>query len=202
MCHSHRLFRRLILAFTAVFILLPPAAWSGEKLMRIPIKSPRVFEQLRRPGIEILAVGKNRIIDALVDDRQIDYVFSLGYPVSAVPIDDISLAPAALDANLGMYHTYAEMESVMTDWEANYPDICDMFTIGTSIEGRNIYCIKISDNVSVDEPDEAEVLFMGNHHAREIMSVDIPLRFAGYLLANYGVDPTITSYIDTRASLP
>jgi hypothetical protein len=198
MNHSHNAFRRFALAIAAVFILLPAAASAGQKLMRIPIKSPRVFEQLQRPGIEILAVNKDRIIDAVVDDRQVDYVFSLGYPVSAMPIDDIPLAPAALDANLGMYHTYAEMESVITDWESNYPALCDVFVVGTSIEGRNIYGIKISDNVAVDELDETEVLFMGCHHARELMSVDIPLRFAGYLLDNYGVDPTITSHVDTR----
>jgi hypothetical protein len=179
-------------------MLVPAAAAAGRKLMRIPIKNRLVFEQLRRPGIEILAVNKDGIIDALVDDKQVDYVFSLGYPVSAVSIDDISLAPAALDANLGMYHTYAEMESVITAWESNYPAICDVFTVGSSIEGRSIYGIKISDNVSVDELDEAEVLFMGNHHARELMSVDVPLRFGEYLLVNYGIDPTITSRVDTR----
>jgi len=125
---------RFALVVAAVCFLAPATAAAGQQLMRIPIKSPRVFEQLRRPGIEILAVNKDRIIDAIVDDRQVDYVFSLGYPVSAMPIDDISLAPAALDANLGLYHTYAEMESVITEWETNYPAVCDVFTIGSSHE--------------------------------------------------------------------
>jgi hypothetical protein len=189
---------QFVLFAAAVSILLPAGAGAGQKLMRIPIKSRRVFEQLRRPGIEILAVNKDGIIDALVDDKAVDYVFSLGYPVSASPIDDVMRAPAQLDADLGMFHTYAEMESVMTAWESDFPAICDMFSIGLTVEGRSIYAVKISDNVSVDETGEAEVLFMGCHHAREIMSVDIPLRFAGYLLDNYGVDPTITDYINTR----
>jgi hypothetical protein len=189
---------QFVLLVTAVSFLLPATAMAGQKLMRIPIKSPAVFEQLRRPGIEILAVGKDRIIDAMVDDDQVDYVFSLGYPVSAVPIEDVLRAPAALDADLGMYHTFAEMESLITTWASDFPAICDLFTIGMSVESRPIYGIKISDNVSVDELDETEVLFMGNHHARELMSVDIPLRFAEHLLVNYGIDPTITNYINTR----
>jgi hypothetical protein len=187
-----------VLFVIAVSLLLPATAGAGRKLMRIPVKNRAVFEQLRRPGIEILAVNKDGIIDAMVDDKQVDYVFSLGYPVSAAPIDDVMRAPAELDANLGMYHTFAEMESLITTWESDFPAICDLFTIGSSVESRPIYGIKISDNVTVDETGEAEVLFMGNHHARELMSVDIPLRFAQYLLDNYGVDPTITSYIDTR----
>ncbi|MFQ5511741.1 MAG: M14 family zinc carboxypeptidase [Candidatus Krumholzibacteriia bacterium] len=77
------------------------------------------------------------------------------------------------------------------------PTLAARETIGQSIEGRNIYALKISDNVSIDEA-EPEVLYMGNHHARELMSVDIPLRFAVYLLINYGTDAAVTNMVDNR----
>ena len=191
-------FCRLLLAAAVVSLLVPAAASAGRRLVRIPAKGPVVFEQLNRPGIEILAVDKYGIIDAVVDDKLVDYVFSLGYPVSSSPIDDVARAASELDSDLGMYHTFAEMESVLTAWEATWPAICDVFTIGSSVEGRPIYAIKISDNVATDETGEAEVLFIGNHHARELMSVDIPLRFAGYLLENYTIDATVASYVDNR----
>ena len=191
-------FCRLLVAAAVISLLVPAVASAGRRLVRIPAKGPVVFEQLNRRGIEILAVDKYGMIDAMVDDKLVDYVFSLGYPVSSSPLDDIARSAAELDADLGMYHTFAEMESVLTAWEAAWPAICDVFTIGTSVEGRPIYAIKISDNVATDETGEAEVLFIGNHHARELMAVDIPLRFAGYLLENYTIDATIASYIDTR----
>ncbi|HLQ37555.1 MAG TPA: M14 family metallopeptidase, partial [Planctomycetota bacterium] len=62
---------------------------------------------------------------------------------------------------------------------------------------RNVTAIKISDNVGTDE-NEPEVLYMGDHHARELMSVEIPLMFAQYLLQHYGTDPVVTNYVNTR----
>jgi hypothetical protein len=189
----------MLLAVTAVFLFASNGARAGRTLIRIPAKGPIVFEQLRRPGIEILAVDKHGIIDAMVDDKQVDYVRSLGYPISVVPAAMLAPGAAAeLDANLGMYHTFAEMESLITTWEGDYPGICDVSTIGYSVENRPIYAIKISDDVSVADPGEPDVLYMGNHHARELMSVEIPLRFAQYLLVNYAGDPTVASYVDTR----
>jgi hypothetical protein len=189
---------RLARVLVVALLLAPTLVWAGRSLVRVPLKGTHVFERLQRQGAEILAVGKDGMIDALVDDEHLDDVLSMGIPVSVIPAGDIALARAALDANLGLYHTFAEMESLITTWESDFPGICDVSTIGSSVEGRPIYAIKISDNVSVDETGETEVLFMGNHHAREIMSVEIPLLFAQYLLVGYGSDPTITSHVDSK----
>ncbi len=60
---------------------------------------------------------------------------------------------------------------------------------------RDIWALVISDNVQLDE-GEPEVLFMGNHHAREWISVEVPLYLAKYLLENYATDPQVKSYVD------
>ena len=44
--------------------------------------------------------------------------------------------------------------------EENFPYLAKLYSIGHSLENRNIYALKISDNVSLDE-EEAEVLFIG-----------------------------------------
>jgi carboxypeptidase T len=41
-------------------------------------------------------------------------------------------------------------------------------------------------------------VFMGNHHAREHVSAEIPLMLLEFLLSNYGKDAQITALIDTR----
>jgi hypothetical protein len=162
----------------------------------VPLKGPGQIEALRAQGIEVLSFTKHGF-DVLVDDRQLEYILSRNYPVSAVPVDGPAMATAALDENLGLYHTYAELGSVITHLDTTYSAILDVFTVGTSHEGRTIYGMKISDNPVIDEA-EPEALYIGCHHAREIMTVDITLRFAIYLLENYGIDPTITGYVDNR----
>jgi hypothetical protein len=185
-------------ALAALASLLTASTPRAESVVTIPYKGPAQIEQVRARGIEILAFTKHGV-DLLADDGQLQWLRSRPYPVSVIE-SDAAQAPSgiqALDANLGLYHTYAELDTALSDLEAAYPAIAEKSVIGTSLEGRNIFALKISDNVAVDE-SEPEVLYMGNHHARELMSVDIPLRFAEHLLANYGTDTEITGYVDNR----
>jgi carboxypeptidase T len=78
-----------------------------------------------------------------------------------------------------------------------HPDIVSRFTIGLSYEGRELWAVKISDNVTVDE-DEPEVLFIGQHHAREHITVEMTLYILHLLADNYGADPQITDLVNSR----
>ncbi|UCG52452.1 MAG: immune inhibitor A [Candidatus Latescibacterota bacterium] len=173
------------------------AADGDEYLVRIPLKSPNVYKSLVERDIEVLAFNRDGLVDVLANSKQLDYLLTLVFPISVMHTPDMMPVAAELDDSLGMYHTYGEMESVLTDLETNYPDLADLDVMGTSLETRNIYVLKISDNVLLSE-GEPEVLIMGCHHAREIMSVDVPLRFAVYLLENYGIDPVVTDMVDNR----
>jgi murein tripeptide amidase MpaA len=67
--------------------------------------------------------------------------------------------------------------------------------LGSSVQNRPIYAVKLSDNVTADE-DEAEVLFLGCHHAREWIAVDVPIRIARSLAQSYSTDARIRSLLD------
>jgi hypothetical protein len=55
--------------------------------------------------------------------------------------------------------------------------------------------MKISDNPALDE-GEAAVFFLGCHHAREWISVEVPYLFGEYLLEHYGTDPRVRDLVD------
>jgi len=84
----------------------------------------------------------------------------------------------------GEFHSYAELEQELMDLEESYPDLATVIDIGDSLELRNIYALKISDNVWAEE-QEASVIFLGCHHAREWISVEIPLLLGKYLVESY-----------------
>ena len=71
------------------------------------------------------------------------------------------------------------------------------FTIGTSYEGRELWAVKISDNVATDEA-EPEVLFTRNQHAREHLTVEMALYLLNELTSEYGTDSRVTNVVDTR----
>jgi hypothetical protein len=164
------------------------------RVARITLKAQRLLDALAERNIEILGMGRDGTIDVLVDDEQLAFLtaqnvlYSLPLPVEGA---------FDLDANLGQYSTFAEMTTQLNTLVATYPAIASLQSIGNSLEGRPIRMLKISDNVATDE-SEPEVLIMSNVHAREIMTVEIALKFATYLLSNYGTNPTVTSRVNDR----
>jgi carboxypeptidase T len=95
----------------------------------------------------------------------------------------------------GDYHSYLELEADLEALQSAYPTLARLFTIGTTLENRKITALKISDNAAQDE-DEAEVLFLGCHHAREWISVEVPFLLGKHLLENYSSDPEIRRLVD------
>ncbi|MEM4160641.1 MAG: M14 family zinc carboxypeptidase, partial [Thermoplasmata archaeon] len=96
------------------------------------------------------------------------------------------------------YHTYAEITSILQGIAANHSSIAKLWSIGTSWEGRNLWCLKISDNVDLNETDEPDIAFYGLHHAREWISAEVPLYLAQYLVDNYNIDPRATYLVNNR----
>lgn len=99
------------------------------------------------------------------------------------------------DPTAGLYHTYAEINTELHALANSYPAISSVTSIGKSIEQRDLWAIKISDNVAQDEPEPA-VVFLGCHHAREWISVDVPFLIAKYLLENYASDPQVARLVN------
>lgn len=99
------------------------------------------------------------------------------------------------DPSAGLYHTYAELDAEMHALAANHPGLAQISSIGKSLEGRDLWALKISDNVASNE-DEADVVFVGGHHAREWISVEVPLMIAQHLLENYASDASVKNLVD------
>jgi carboxypeptidase T len=95
------------------------------------------------------------------------------------------------------YHDYAEMSAEIAQAAADHPDIVRRFSLGKSYYGRSLWAVKISDNPNVDEK-EPEVLFDGQHHAREHLTVEMALYVLKLLTDGYGQDDFITRLVNGR----
>lgn len=99
--------------------------------------------------------------------------------------------------DLGAYTTYDELSAELTTLAQSYPDIMHLTSLGQSWQGRDIWAVKISDNPTVQE-DEPEVLYISNHHSRELITVEVVMYFLRYVLENYGSDPDVNTIVNER----
>lgn len=95
------------------------------------------------------------------------------------------------------YHSYQEIVDLADSLADAFPDICMKKMYGTSMEGRELAALKISDNV-MDDENEAEVFFDGGIHGDEIGGPENCIRFARDLCRKYGSDPEVTDLVDNR----
>jgi PKD repeat protein len=95
------------------------------------------------------------------------------------------------------YHSYQEIIDLADSLAAHFPNICTKHIFGTSMGGRQLAALKISDNSAIDE-NEAEIMFDAGIHGDEIGGPENVIRFARDLCLAYGNDPYITGLVDNR----
>ena len=97
----------------------------------------------------------------------------------------------------GYYFTYWEMRDSLNALATAHPEVCSLFTIGVTSQGRDILCLKISDSAS-EEEDEPACYFSGATHGDEPMGTSIVMGFLQQILSGYGTDPLSTWLVDNR----
>lgn len=114
-------------------------------------------------------------------------------------IDNLIARPAAFDVKPTMagYYSFPEMEAAMDALVAQYPSIAKKTSIGKSYENRDLWVIKISDNVNTDE-NEPEAFFMGLQHPREAVTGASMIFFMQYLCEQYATNNSIKELVNNR----
>lgn len=92
--------------------------------------------------------------------------------------------PLHTSMQTSIYHTYDEMTALFESLAQNHSDIMSLTSLGTTYEGRALWLVKLSDNVTQTE-NEPSVLFLGAHHGNEKPSYEILISFIQYMIDSY-----------------
>jgi hypothetical protein len=82
------------------------------------------------------------------------------------------------------YPSPKQIEKVLKQFAAKYPSIMKLFSVGKSIQNRDLWMVKLSDNVNVDEI-EPEVKYIANMHGNEIVGRELMVLLIKDLLEAY-----------------
>jgi carboxypeptidase T len=148
-------------------------------------------------GIDIWEAGENYVL-AMVSSEELKRLENKDYFIEPVDISKDALKEdfnidKSRDLPLAVYRDYSTVVNALFALEAS--GVARVYDIGTTIEGRDIWAVKISDNVDSEE-NEPEIFFCGDHHAREWISVEVPLMLAEYLTNQYLTNPNVKSIVD------
>jgi len=193
--------KKSVLSFIFVFLQLCIFAQGNEHYLKIQINDRSELDILTRM-VSIDNVIGNEVI-AYANDRELEklsfstFVFEkLEPPLSEVKASSMANTVAELMANWDKYPIMQVYNDLMVKYVADFPNLCKLDIIGTSVQGRNIPVLHITSDILNPQP-KPEVLLSSTMHGDETTGWMLCLRLAHYLLSNYGTIPRITQMLDS-----
>lgn len=214
---------RLLSASLVVLALacLPPALAGGEPATeplspdRVSLESVRIsgdkdLHRLEQLGLDVTHdVTDGAATVALDSEAERDRLAGRGFRYETL-IPDLqaknsaeraaearAALPTALPSGRTTYRVYEEyLNDLDALTEAN-PDFVRKFTVGQSLEGRDIIGIEIASEVNREDDGRPAYVQMGLHHVREWPSGEFPMEFAIELVNGYNAgDPRVTDIVE------
>jgi len=189
-----------------------------QSLVRVPAGA-LTLATVTALDLDVAAVQKSGEVDLVADERERAALRGAGIPFTVVHEDLAAfyasrllprerilgtpplgawLTPQFGSGSMGGYYPFSEVVSVLDQIHAAYPTLTTAkFSIGTTIQGRTLWAMKISDNPDTDE-NEPEARFDAMHHAREPESMQATIWMMLALLERYGTDPLSTYLVNER----
>ena len=177
--------------------------------VRVFDPSDQILEIISHAGIPLdHLVGKKGVyVDVIASEDQTLNLILKGLNVDILIPDltshyqSINIPADSRDFPLGSLqgnYSLDELNDRFDELQSEYSNIIsERVILGQSIEGRDIWAFKVSDNPENDE-DEPEVLFTALTHAREPVGMMNLIYFVQLLGEEYGNDPELTYLVDNR----
>lgn len=95
------------------------------------------------------------------------------------------------------HHSQSEIEQLLMQFASLYPDLTRLYSIGRSVEGRDLWVMEVTDNPGVHEPGEPEFKYVSNMHGNEVTGREMLLHLLEYLCRNYTSVPEVRQLVDS-----
>jgi carboxypeptidase T len=135
-------------------------------------------------GLDVWEVKPDHLV-LQADEAQAARLQAMGYDVEQLQMTEQHLSRFATEAAVTGYHTVESLEQDLRRLAEQYAEIAELHEIGRSVENRPIWALRIGER----RDSTRKVAFLGCHHAREWLAVEVPYLLAEHLLENSSSDP-------------
>jgi hypothetical protein len=190
----------LCLSMTFLFAVAHPVYVNhGERYFSFQIQDKSELQTLTRM-ISIDNV-KNHTVYAYANQKEWDEFVKLPYKITPL-LHPGTLIDPQMSSNdrdiwsFDTYPTYTQYETMMATFATNYPNLCEIYTLGTlSPSGRKILFAHITSNVATPAA-KPEVMYTSSIHGDEVTGYVLMLRLINTLLSQYGTDTRLTAMVN------
>ncbi|XP_076836499.1 carboxypeptidase D, b isoform X2 [Brachyhypopomus gauderio] len=100
------------------------------------------------------------------------------------------------EENYNEYYNYLELTRRLHTFVENYPRISSLGSVGKSVEGRELWVMRVTTHPITDVPGKPRVRYVGNMHGDEAVSRQVLVYLIEHLLTQYGTDPRVTALVN------
>ncbi|MDH3937532.1 MAG: M14 family zinc carboxypeptidase [candidate division Zixibacteria bacterium] len=193
--------RKSVLSFVLLVLLFSTAAgydFNGERYLKISIRDRADLPKLS--GLLSIDDVQGETVFAYTHESKLNELSTLGFTYEVLPhpssLVDPAMSSDKVDVKVwDVYPTYDAYVAMMYQFAADFPALCRIENVGTTVNGRALLFAVISDNVGTEE-DEPEVMYTSSIHGDETTGSVLMLRLIDSLLTTYGSDARITNMVD------
>lgn len=95
------------------------------------------------------------------------------------------------------YYNYADLTKRLQSLAQSYPHIANLSSIGRSVEGRELWVMRITVEPDKDTPGKPKFKYVGNMHGDETVSRQVLVYLVEYLLTKYGEETRVTELVNS-----
>ena len=117
---------------------------------------------------------------------------------SAINADDAYFEPEVRLPFNKLYDT-EELAEAMRALAEGHPELLTLKSLGKSVEGRDLWCLVVTNSETGDDTEKPAFYCEGNVHGNEVQAAEACLYLAWFLAENHGRLDKITRMLDERA---
>uniref|UniRef100_W5KNE2 Carboxypeptidase D n=1 Tax=Astyanax mexicanus TaxID=7994 RepID=W5KNE2_ASTMX len=110
------------------------------------------------------------------------------------------VSPAATEEpgeTYSKYYSFVELSRILKSLAQKYPHISNLSSIGRSVQGRELWVMRISSEPAAQVPGKPKFKYVGNMHGDETVSRQVLVYLIEHLLTGYGEDPRVNELINS-----
>jgi len=107
-------------------------------------------------------------------------------------------AKRKVDVAWNRYYDCAGLEGILTRLHGAFPQLTEMYSIGTSTADRSLWCLEVTARDVGDSKRKTGMYIDGDIHGNEVQGSEVVAYTAWYLCHQYGRNKQVTSLLNDR----